>query len=162
MARPAGTFRSDRAHPSSSGISPARPRAIFATPEACVAASTSPIGRAVQLKDGYRLSGRFAWASGIHQARCVVGIDALFDGETMRKSPGGTPVVLGFVFPKEHCTVLDTWNVLGMRGTGSTEFEVNSVFVPKDMAIRFFPSECVTHLRSFVCRRPTSATITLE
>jgi alkylation response protein AidB-like acyl-CoA dehydrogenase len=40
--------------------------------------------------------------------------------------------------PKEDCTILDTWHVLGMRGTGSTEFEVNGALVPKDLAFRFF------------------------
>src|ERR1700724_3325078 len=43
--------------------------------------------------------------------------------------------------PKEDCKVLDTWHVLGMRGTGSTEFEVSGAFVPKDMTIRFFGTE---------------------
>jgi indole-3-acetate monooxygenase len=119
-------------------LSPTRLREIFATPDACVAASTSPIGRAIEVKDGYRLTGRFAWASGIHQARWVVAIGAIFDGEAVRKTAGGAPVVLGFVMPKERCTVLDTWNVIGMRGTGSTEFEVHDVLIPGDMAIRLF------------------------
>jgi indole-3-acetate monooxygenase len=44
--------------------------------------------------------------------------------------------------PKEDCTVLDTRHVLGMRGTGSTEFEADNVLVPKDLAIRFFHQEC--------------------
>jgi indole-3-acetate monooxygenase len=122
-------------------LAPARLRAIFANPDSCVAASTSPLGRAVAVKDGYRISGRFAWASGIHQALWVVATGAVFDGETIRKSQVGAPVVLGFVMPKTDCTVLDTWHVLGMRGTGSTEFEVNDVFVPTDMAIRFFNAE---------------------
>jgi indole-3-acetate monooxygenase len=118
-----------------------RLQAIFATADACVAASVTPLGRATEVEGGYRLSGRFAWASGIHQARWVVAVGAVFNGDTMRKSPMGTPVVLGFVIPKEKCTVLDTWHVLGMRGTGSTEFEVNNVFVPRDMAIRLFHAE---------------------
>src|SRR6185312_1892071 len=106
-------------------LPPSRLRMIFGAPDACVAASTTPLGRAIEVEGGYRLSGRFAWASGIHHARWVVAMAAIFDGEIMRKSPIGTPVVLGFVMPREDCTVLDTWHVLGMRGTGSTEFEVD-------------------------------------
>ena len=120
---------------------PSRLRTIFGTPDACVAASTTPLGRAIEVEGGYRLTGRFAWASGVHHARWVVAMAAVFDGATMRKSPGGTPLILGFVMPKEDCTVLDTWHVLGMRGTGSTEFEADKVFVPKDLAIRFFHPE---------------------
>jgi len=122
-------------------LSPSRLRTIFGAPDACVAASTTPLGRAIEVEGGYRLSGRFAWASGIHHARWVVAMAAIFDGEIMRKSPIGTPVVLGFVMPREDCVVLDTWHVLGMRGTGSTEFEVHNVFVPQDLAIRFFHPE---------------------
>jgi alkylation response protein AidB-like acyl-CoA dehydrogenase len=122
-------------------LPPARLHAIFSGPDSCVAASASPPGRAVEVAGGYRIRGRFAWASGIHQARWVIANCLVFDGDAMRKSAAGAPVMLGFVMPREDCTVLDTWHVLGMRGTGSTEFEVNEVFVPKDMAIRFFTTE---------------------
>jgi alkylation response protein AidB-like acyl-CoA dehydrogenase len=122
-------------------LPPARLHAIFASADSCVAASASPSGHAVEVEGGYRITGRFAWASGIHQARWVVANCLVFDGDTMRKSTAGAPVMLGFVMPREDCTVLDTWHVLGMRGTGSTEFEVKEVFVPKDMTIRFFNAE---------------------
>lgn len=119
----------------------ARLHAIFDTPDSCVAASASPPGRALEVEGGYRITGRFAWASGIHQARWVVANCFVFKGETMRKSAAGAPVMFGFVMPREDCMVLDTWRVLGMRETGSTEFEVDGAFVPKDMAIRFFNAE---------------------
>ena len=122
-------------------LAPARLHMIFGGPDSCVAASASPPGRAVEVDGGYRISGRFAWASGIHQARWVVANGFVFDGETVRKSSTGAAVMLGFVMPKEDCRVLDTWHVLGMRGTGSTEFEVDGAFVPKDLAIRFFTTE---------------------
>ena len=123
-------------------LAPSRLRTIFGTPDACVAASTTPLGRAIEVEGGYRLAGRFAWASGVHHARWVVAMGAVFDRETMRTSPAGAPILLGFVMPREDCTVLDTWHVLGMRGTGSTEFEVDNVFVPRDWVLRFFHPEC--------------------
>ena len=122
-------------------LSPSRLRTIFNSPDACVAASTTPLGHAIEVEGGYRLAGRFAWASGVHHARWVVAMGAVFDGAAVRKSSIGTPIILGFVMPKEDCTVLDTWHVLGLRGTGSTEFEADNVFVPKDLAIRFFRPE---------------------
>jgi alkylation response protein AidB-like acyl-CoA dehydrogenase len=42
-------------------LSPARLRAIFASPDSCVAASASAPGRAVEVEGGYRVTGRFAW-----------------------------------------------------------------------------------------------------
>ena len=106
-------------------LSPARLNEIFASDNSCVAASASPPGRAVEINGGYRISGRFAWASGIHQARWVVANCFVFDGDKMKTSAAGTPVALGFVMPKQNCNVLDTWHVIGMRGTGSTEFELD-------------------------------------
>jgi alkylation response protein AidB-like acyl-CoA dehydrogenase len=122
-------------------LSPARLRALFASADSCIAASASPPGRAVEVEGGYRVTGRFAWASGIHQARWVIANCLVFDGDKMRKSATGIPVALGFVVPKEDCKVLDTWHVMGMRGTGSTEFKLADTLVSKDMAIRFFGAE---------------------
>ena len=122
-------------------LSPARIHAIFANPDSCIAASASPPGRAVAVEGGYRVTGRFAWASGIHQAQWVAANCLVFDGDQMRKSAAGLPVALGFLMPKADCRVLDTWHVIGMRGTGSTEFEVDGAFVPKDLAIRFFGAD---------------------
>jgi len=122
-------------------LSPIRLGAIFVSPDSCIAASASPPGQAVEVEGGYRVKGRFAWASGVHQERWVVANCFVFDGDQMRKSAVGTPVALGLVMPKQDCNVLDTWHVLGMRGTGSTEFEVDGAFVPKDMAIRFFGAD---------------------
>ena len=122
-------------------LSPMRLGAIFASPDSCVAGSASPPGRAVEVEGGYRVRGRFAWASGIHQARWVVANCFVFDGDQMRKTDAGLPVALGLVMPKQDCNVLDTWHVLGMRGTGSTEFEVDGAFVPNDMAVRFLGAD---------------------
>jgi alkylation response protein AidB-like acyl-CoA dehydrogenase len=122
-------------------LSAARLHQIFASSDCCIAASASPPGRAIEVDGGYRVTGRFAWASGIHQAQWVGANCFVFDGDKMRKSAAGTPVAFGFLMPKQDCKVLDTWHVLGMRGTGSTEFEVSGAFVPKDMAIRFFGAE---------------------
>ena len=42
-------------------------------------------------------------------------------------------------FPSESCQVIDTWNVLGMRGTGSNDISVTDVFVPKARTYPFVP-----------------------
>jgi hypothetical protein len=60
----AGTSPSDRGTPLIFGdLSPSRLHTIVGTPDACVAASTTPLGRAIEVEGGYRLSGRLAWAS---------------------------------------------------------------------------------------------------
>jgi indole-3-acetate monooxygenase len=42
-------------------------------------------------------------------------------------------------FPRESCQVIDTWHVLGMRGTGSNDISVSDVFVPKTRTFPFVP-----------------------
>jgi alkylation response protein AidB-like acyl-CoA dehydrogenase len=49
-----------------------RLKAIFATPDSCVAGAATPPGRAVAADGAYRITGRWAWASGIHQAKLEV------------------------------------------------------------------------------------------
>jgi indole-3-acetate monooxygenase len=118
-----------------------RLRTILAGPDSCVAGAATPPGRAVATDGGYRITGCRAWASGIHQAKWVTANCLVYDGSQLRTTADGAPVALGFVVPKEACKVLDTWHVGGMRGTGSTEFELADVFVPADLAMRFFSKE---------------------
>jgi alkylation response protein AidB-like acyl-CoA dehydrogenase len=123
------------------GLGPKRLRAIVSSPDCGVAGGGAPLGRAVAVQGGYRLTGRWSWASGIHHARWVLAYCPIFDGERLRTSADGAPMVYGFLLPKEAVTVLDAWHVGGMRGTGSTEFEVAQAFVPEDLVLRLLSGE---------------------
>lgn len=103
-----------------------------------MAASAAVQGKAVAVEGGYRVSGRFAWASGIHHATWVVAGCFVFDGDTQRLDQTGMPIVRHAVVPKSDVTMLDTWHVVGMRGTGSTEFELRDLFVPEEYAVIIF------------------------
>src|SRR5215471_16378844 len=81
-----------------------------------------PWGQATPVPGGYRVSGRWPFASGIHNA-------AWFCGGTA--TPGGEPRMI-FV-PVSQVTVHDNWQVLGLQGTGSCDVSVDNVFVPQDM-----------------------------
>jgi len=111
---------------------------VFSGPEQTVATSGAPTGRAVAVDGGYRVTGRFAWASGIHQAQWVVGGCFVHEGEQRKLSPAGHPMVIHALAPKAEVTVLDTWQTGGMRGTGSTEFEMRDLFVPQDHGLFLF------------------------
>lgn len=116
-------------------------KTILASPDCGVAGAGSPTGRAIAVQGGYRVTGRWAWASGIHHAKWVLAYCPIFDGDRLRTSADGVPVVAGLLMPKEDCTVLDAWHVGGMRGTGSTEFEVTEVFVPEERVLRLLTGE---------------------
>ena len=86
------------------------------------------------------MSGRWAWASGIHQAEWVLAGCILHEGDPPAPVKSGMPI-RQFVVPRAECTVLDTWHVGGLRGTGSTDDELNDVFVPKERSFLMFFGE---------------------
>ena len=83
--------------------------------------------------DGYRISGTCAFASGSRHAtwlgsHCFV-VDA--DGST-RRDEDGNIVIRTMLFPADKATMIDVWDVIGLRGTGSDSFSVTDMFVPHD------------------------------
>ena len=84
----------------------------------------APTGKATLVEGGYRVSGRWAFASGIRHSQWV-GFGAMVaDGNS-------TPQQIRMVVPTSQVQIHDNWNVLGLRGTGSCEFSLSDVFVPQ-------------------------------
>ncbi len=81
-------------------------------------------GRAVSEQGGYRVSGRWSWGSGIRHAEWVL-------VQTLVKRDSPPPEVRAVVFPVAQAQVIDNWNVLGMKGTGSCDYAVADLFVPE-------------------------------
>jgi len=80
---------------------------------------------ATVVEGGYRVSGRWGFASGILHASWAV-VPAVIMGDD------GQPVDIKLLFvPIRDVTVDDTWHVLGMRGTGSNTIVANDLFVPE-------------------------------
>ena len=54
------------------------------------------------------------------------------DGDRPKVNPEtGQPAPFGAFFPRGEAKILDTWHTLGMRGTGSTDYAVEELFVPE-------------------------------
>jgi alkylation response protein AidB-like acyl-CoA dehydrogenase len=90
----------------------------------------APMGRARREDDGFRVSGRWPFGSGCEVATWMTGGCMVMDGEAPVTLPSGTPEVRMCLFPNSEVTINDTWRVSGLRGTGSHDWEVKSVFVP--------------------------------
>lgn len=82
-------------------------------------------GKLEKVEGGYRMSGRKIFSSGIASA-------TLFTTLGIYDDPEKGPTVCHFAvpLPAEGFKVLDTWRVLGMCGTGSTDVELKDVFIP--------------------------------
>ena len=110
-------------------------------PDATLAGTLFPPGRAVPVEGGYRLSGRWPFGSGSQQTTWCFGPSFVMDGDSPRTNPDGTPVQILVVHRTADATILDTWHTMGMRGTGSHDVTANDVFVPQRRTAPFVPLE---------------------
>ena len=88
-----------------------------------------PAGRARKVQDGYVLSGRWPFSSGVDPSEwnMLAGLARLDDNLP--------PEQRIFLVPRSQYKVLDTWHAGGLRGTGSNDVEVSEVFVPEHMTL---------------------------
>lgn len=85
---------------------------------------------------GYRITGRAPFVSNCHDANWIATTAAVMAGDPSRTEDTGEPEVVMAYLPRESCQVIDTWHVMGMRGSGSNDVAVTDVFVP---TARTFP-----------------------
>jgi alkylation response protein AidB-like acyl-CoA dehydrogenase len=97
--------------------------------DAIAAVSYAPTGKAIAEKDGYRLSGRFSFASGCDNANWAIlgGMIPLKDGP----KPGF------FLLPSSQYKIDDDWFTVGLAGTGSKTLVVNDQYVPVYRTVTF-------------------------
>jgi alkylation response protein AidB-like acyl-CoA dehydrogenase len=98
-------------------------RPWFSDARALVVATTGATGEALPVQGGFKVSGRWPFASGIHHATLVAA--------PCRVAGGGEqgPVLLCYV-PVEQAEIIDNWRVSGLRGSGSCDYTLSEVFVP--------------------------------
>jgi alkylation response protein AidB-like acyl-CoA dehydrogenase len=94
---------------------------------------------AAPAEGGYRITGRAPFVSNCYDADWISVTAIVANGDQSGEEDGREPEVLMVYFPSESCQVIDTWNVLGMRGTGSNDISVTDVFVPKARTFPFVP-----------------------
>jgi alkylation response protein AidB-like acyl-CoA dehydrogenase len=106
-------------------------RALFGQPpDVRIAGSLRPEGQASPVNGGYRIRGRWDFASGIHHANWLLCTCTIMDGDAPRQTPAGVPETRSMLIPADAAAIADTWSVVGMCGTGSQDFIVDEVFVP--------------------------------
>jgi len=110
---------------------------LFSAADACVVNSEATFGRALAVEGGYRVTGRWPFMSGVHQATHAGGFCFVFDGDEQRMTPSGEPAVISAVWPVSDGTIIDTWDTTGLRGTGSDDVEVHDLFVPEHRVFDF-------------------------
>lgn len=108
-------------------------------PDTLIASSYAPVGRLVPTSGGFRLSGRWSFASGCDHASWLT-LGGLAVGTD------GRPVdFLTVLVPRDETEILDVWDAVGLSGTGSNDVVVEDVFVPHHRVLRNYD---VSHMRA--------------
>ena len=115
-------------------------REIYGDPMGIYGGIFAPMGRAVPEGDGYRVSGRWSWASGSANCTWLSGGAMVFEGGEMRKLPNGAPDSRMVIFPAAQAELHDTWHSHGLKGTGSGDMSVTDILVPASRAVSLMKS----------------------
>jgi len=111
-------------------LEPATAQTIFGPADALVAWGPPSAVVAEAEPGGYRVSGRWGFASGCRNATWMGAHCRVRDADgALRKNQYGQSAVLSMLFPAEQATLLDTWDTIGLRGTASDTYVVEGLFV---------------------------------
>ena len=100
-------------------------------PATLVSSSYAPMGRATAVEGGFTFSGRWSFSSGCDHAQWVF-LGGLVLGDE------GTPIDFRtFLLPRADYEIVDVWDTIGLRGTGSNDIVVKDVFVPEYRTLSF-------------------------
>ena len=111
-------------------------RAIWIdTPRSVVANTPQANAQAIVVPGGYRVTGRQGFSTGCRHASWLAAHTTVPEQGRPRLDDGQPEMRYCFV-PRAEAQLLDTWQVRGMRGTGTHHFAVDDVFVPEDRTVK--------------------------
>jgi alkylation response protein AidB-like acyl-CoA dehydrogenase len=102
---------------------------LFGGVDSVVAGQIRPPQRADLVAGGYRVSGRFHFASGCQHASLMACGCTVYENGAPRLH-GRHPEFRVMLVPMSKVTIVDVWDTTGMRGTGSNDISVDNIFVP--------------------------------
>jgi alkylation response protein AidB-like acyl-CoA dehydrogenase len=96
----------------------------------------APQGRAVATEGGFELSGRWQYSTGTDHCGWIILGGIVVDDEG---HPGDFPDYRHFILPRgDYEVIADSWQVMGLEGTGSKDIVINGSFVPEYRTINHF------------------------
>ena len=111
-------------------------REIYSAP--VVGGAFAPRGRATAVDGGFRVNGRWPFASGCRHCGWLMGGCTVLDGEQPRLLPNGMPDIRLMLAPADSVVIHDTWEVAGLRGTGSEDISFDDLVIPLEHSASVF------------------------
>ncbi|MYY05931.1 MULTISPECIES: acyl-CoA dehydrogenase family protein [unclassified Streptomyces] len=100
-------------------------------PNVITAGFVDPAGVARPVEDGYVITGRWPFGSASRHSQWLA------SGCRVRHDDGRASPPIVAMLASEECEIHDTWNAMGLRGSGSFDYSVGEYFVPKEMTFSF-------------------------
>jgi alkylation response protein AidB-like acyl-CoA dehydrogenase len=105
-------------------------------PDTIIAGTAVPGGgTAREVEGGYVVSGRWPFGSGCQESSWMLGNFDVLDGAERRRAADGSVMLRRGFFPTSACSIIDTWDMTGMRGTGSHDWSVTDQFIPEHLTV---------------------------
>lgn len=98
-------------------------------PESLISGILIPLsGKARQVEGGYRLTGRWPFVSGVNTCDwCILsGMVEVTDGDDEERY---------FLMQNGAFEIIDTWQAMGLKGSGSHDIATDDVFIPDHMTL---------------------------
>ncbi|HSB87337.1 MAG TPA: acyl-CoA dehydrogenase family protein [Ilumatobacteraceae bacterium] len=96
------------------------------------ASQFGPLGRGLPTDGGFRLTGQWPFCSASPHAELFFNGMLVADGPAPRLRADGRPDWRFAAFTRHEAEVLDTWDALGLRGSGSHDVRTTDTFVPEE------------------------------
>jgi indole-3-acetate monooxygenase len=120
-------------------LEPAVAKELFGANADFLAATVfAPTARAVADGARFAIDGRWPFASGCRHAEWMLGGVFVFDGDTPRMIPEQGPDWRLVFFPRAHAQIVDNWDVLGLRATGSNDVVARGLHIAEEHTISPF------------------------
>jgi len=117
-------------------LKPEPVRAIWGSdPRGVLAWGVGPGSKATVVDGGYRVTGKWQFASGSRHATWLGGHCQVIERDGSVRAVDGAPIERTMLFPRDRADITDTWQVMGLRGTGSDTYAVENLFVPDDYSV---------------------------
>ncbi len=97
-------------------------------PDTIVASTYMPTGALVPTDGGYTLNGKWGFSSGSKHAEWII-LGCIIPPAP--DAPPGPPAMRNILIHKDDYTIVDNWDVLGLKGTGSHDIIVKDAFIPE-------------------------------
>ena len=114
-------------------LEPEAARTVFGPPRSTCAWGPPNECREIAVPGGYRVTGRWDFASGCRHASWIGAHGTVVEPDgSLRLNDFGRPTLRTWLFPVAQARLLDNWNPIGLRGTASESYAVEDLFVPEE------------------------------